>query len=116
MPLVARWRPLRTLPTRRGRDAMPGAYELADGERRLIYIGQSTKDVPNRIRQHLGRSTCIRERARYWRYLYSKVPQAEEALQLERHLKHHGKLPLCNRARPGSRGGRRRYAERSGGT
>jgi excinuclease UvrABC nuclease subunit len=53
---------------------MPGVYELADEERRVIYIGQSASDVPGRIRQHLARSACIREQARFWRYAHSRVP------------------------------------------
>src|SRR5690606_24484894 len=41
MPILARWRPLANLPAPRGRDAMPGVYELADAEKNLVYIGQS---------------------------------------------------------------------------
>lgn len=113
MPIPARWRPLKTLPERRGRDALPGIYELADSEKCLIYIGQSERDVPNRIRQHLANSPCLQRRACYWRYAYSRVPQADEAVQLALYRKRHHALPLCNRAEPLERGAQRRYRERS---
>ena len=104
MPIAGRWRKLSNLPAPRGRDAMPGVYELADAEKRTIYIGQSARDVPNRLRQHLSRPSCVRGRACYWRYEYSRVPQADEA-----------ELPPCNRATPQLRDAQRRYAERTGG-
>lgn len=113
MPISARWRSLERLPAPRGRDAMPGVYELADDDRRVIYIGQSASDVPNRIRQHLARHACIRERARFWRYAYSRVPQAEEAALIAAHCTRHGELPVCNRATPLARDALRRYRERS---
>ena len=113
MPIAARWRPLATLPPRRGRDAMPGVYELADDERRVIYIGQSGRDVPNRIRQHLERSACITERVAFWRYAYSRVPRAEEAALLARHRERHGTLPRCNRGDQLERDAATRYRERS---
>ncbi len=94
---------------------MPGVYELADAERRLIYVGQSARDVPNRLRQHLARPGCIGERAAYWRYRFSRVPQADEAALLADYLARHGALPACNRATPRSRDALRRYAERSSG-
>lgn len=98
---------------------MPGVYELADEAKRVIYIGQSAKDVPNRIRQHLaGRSgaPCIAERAAYWRYRYARVPQAEEAALLAAFKERFGALPLCNRAAPLQRGALRRYYERTRGS
>lgn len=113
MSLFARWRSLSALPTRRGRDAQPGVYELADADRTLLYIGQSAKDVPNRIRQHLQKEGCIRERAVYWRYSYSRMPQAEEAEQLARYAARHGGLPPCNRSGQQLRDAARRYNERS---
>lgn len=95
---------------------MPGVYELADAERSIIYIGQSSTDVPNRIRQHLARAGCVAERACYWRYAYSAVPQAEEAhLLTEYRDAHEGSLPACNRATPLVRDARRRAIERFGG-
>lgn len=114
MPIPARWRRLASLPPPRGRDAEPGVYELADAERRVIYIGQSARDVPNRIRQHLKRSPCIAERAVYWRSAYSRVPQAEEAELIAAYLDRHGDTPPCNRAEPRRRDAARRYRERSG--
>jgi hypothetical protein len=113
MPINARWRKLETLPPVRGRDAMPGIYELADAEKTLIYIGQSAKDVPNRIRQHLERQTCIKERVIFWRYSYSRIPQADEAKHLEQFKNTSGDLPLCNRAKPLVRDSKRRYQERT---
>lgn len=113
MPIAARWRTLGRLPPSRGRDAMPGVYELADQERRVIYIGQSATDVPNRIRQHLERPGCVQSGAHYWRYAYSRVPQADEAALLARHAGLHGGLPRCNRAKPLPRDAARRYRERS---
>ncbi len=112
MPIAARWRPLATLPPPRGRDAMPGIYELADADRRTIYVGQSARDVPNRIRQHLARSSCIADGAAYWRYAYSRVPQADEADHLARHRSRNGELPPCNEATPRPRGVQRRASER----
>ena len=114
MPLFARWRKLSALPPRRGRDAQPGVYELADENKTLIYIGQSAKDVPNRIRQHLQKSACIKERVVYWRYSYSRMPRAEEAKQIRRYALQHGDLPICNCATPLPRDVARRYRERSG--
>lgn len=114
MPIAARWRSLATLPKPRGRDAMPGVYELADEQKNVVYVGQSATDVPNRIRQHLSRPTCVRERARYWRYAYSRVPQAEEARLLAEHRERHGDVPPCNRAVPRTRDSRRRFVERFG--
>ena len=113
MPIAARWRRLEALPAARGRDAMPGVYELADEEKRVVYIGQSATDVPNRIRQHLSRPTCVREHARYWRYAYSRVPQAEEARLLSEYReRHRDEVPPCNRAVPRTRDAVRRFAER----
>ena len=113
MPISARWRKLDALPSPRGRDAMPGVYELADAKKQLIYIGQSAKDVPKRIRQHLSTRTCVAERALYWRYAYSRVPQADEAAHIGAFRARHGDLPLCNRATPQPREAQRRYLERS---
>ena len=113
MAIFARWRPLATLPPRRGRDPQPGVYELADAQRRTIYVGQSARDVPNRIRQHLARGGCVAERAAFWRTAYSRVPQAEEAELLARHETRTGGLPPCNEATPQRRDTARRWAERS---
>ena len=115
MPIAARWRRLDRLPPARGRDPMPGVYELADADKRVIYVGQSAVDVPNRLRQHLAAGGCVAERAAYWRQAYSRVPQADEAALLAAHRERHGDLPPCNRATPKTRGARRRLAERSGG-
>jgi hypothetical protein len=93
VPIAARWRRLERLPPARGRDAMPGVYELADAERRVIYVGQSATDVPNRLRQHLARPGCIRDAAVFWRYRHSRVPQAEEASLLAAYEARHGVLP-----------------------
>lgn len=115
MPIVARWRPLASLPAARGRDAMPGVYELADEDKRLVYVGQSARDVPNRIRQHLAREGCVRDLVRYWRYEYSRVPQAEEARLLALYrAANDGAVPPCNRATPLERDTSRRFAERFG--
>ena len=113
MPLFKSWRKLSKLPPRRGRDAQPGVYELADEKKQIIYIGQSVKDVPNRIRQHLEKSSCIQEKVVYWRYSYSRVPQSEEAHHIDKYLKTNGDLPLCNEATPRVRSLKRRYNERS---
>ena len=113
LPLLARWRPLRTLPARRGREALPGVYELADEGKRLIYIGQSTRDAPNRIRQHLESSKCMKEHIRFWRYTYSRIPKAEEASEIERYRYKHGDLPRFNRIKPTRRDGQSRYLERT---
>jgi hypothetical protein len=115
MAIFARWRPLATLPPRRGRDAQPGVYELADAERRTVYVGQSARDVPNRIRQHLARGGCVARRAAFWRMAYSRVPQADEAELLARHRARHDTLPPCNEATPRRRDAARRWTERSGG-
>ncbi len=92
---------------------MPGVYELADSEKRLIYIGQSAKDVPNRIRQHLQKNTCIQEQVCFWRYEYSRVPQAEEARQISLYIHRFASLPPCNEATPKERNSLKRYLERS---
>lgn len=113
MPIAARWRDLAKLPPARGRDAMPGVYELADAEKNVVYIGQSSRDVPNRLRQHLARNECIRAAAVYWRYEYSRVPRAGEADLLRLHRLRHGSLPSCNVAEARERDSRRRYRERS---
>jgi len=113
--IAARWRRIDRLPPRRGRDAMPGVYELADAARRIIYVGQSATDVPNRLRQHLGAHGCVAERVAFWRYRYSRVPQAEEAALLDEHKRRHGALPACNRQTPQTRDARRRTLERFSG-
>ncbi len=113
MPIAARWRRLESLPPVRGRDAMPGVYEVGDALRTVIYIGQSATDVPNRLRQHLARHGCVREHALFWRYAYSRVPAADEAELLAVHEARHGELPRCNRARPLPRDALRRWRERS---
>jgi hypothetical protein len=115
MPINARWRKLPTLPSKRGRDAQPGIYELADENKTLIYIGQSATDVPNRIRQHLEKNECVAERLVYWRYQYSRVPQADEAKHIDLYVERFGELPPCNRATPKARDAARRYLERSRG-
>lgn len=113
MPIAARWRKLSALPAKRGRDAMPGVYELANEAKAVIYIGQSATDVPNRIRQHLSRPTCVQENAAFWRYAYSRVPQAEEASLLAKYQRSFGTLPPCNRMAQRERDGTARYRERS---
>ncbi len=113
MPISARWRHLDALPAKRGRDAEPGVYELADEHKQVIYIGQSAKDVPNRIRQHLGKNACITQRAVYWRSRYSRVPQADEAALLTRYQAKYEALPLCNRVAQRERDATKRYLERS---
>jgi hypothetical protein len=115
MPLPGRWRRLDRLPPPRGRDALPGVYELADAERQVLYIGHSASDVPNRVRQHLARPGCVRDQAVYWRYGPSRVPRAEEAALLAAYAQRFGRLPPCNRARPLPRDAIRRWRERSGG-
>jgi len=95
---------------------MPGVYELADEDKRVIYIGQSAKDVPNRIRQHLAKAGPIRDSVAYWRYAYSRVPQAEEArLLAEYRAANDGESPPCNTAHPLERDTARRFVERFGG-
>lgn len=113
MPIAARWRSIDRLPAPRGRDAMPGVYELADGERRVIYIGQSGRDVPNRIRQHLERNGCVSERIAFWRYAHSRIPRSEEARLLAGYAERHGRLPPCNRGGQLERSPAARYRERS---
>lgn len=113
MAIAARWRLLERLPPARGRDPLPGVYELADAERRVIYIGMSAVDVPGRLRQHLARPGPLRDQAVYWRYEPSRVPQAREAQLLARHVEQHGKLPDCNAGRPLERDAQRRYRELS---
>ena len=115
MPISARWRRLDALPLARGRDAEPGVYELADERKQVIYIGQSAKDVPNRIRQHLSKNVCITTTAVYWRSRYSRVPRSEEAALLAEYLRKYEALPPCNRATQRVRDAQKRYNERSGG-
>jgi hypothetical protein len=114
VPIVARWRRIDRLPAARGRDAEPGVYEVADAERRVVYIGQSATDVPNRLRQHLAAAGCVAAHAAFWRMATSRVPQADEAALLAAYAAQHGRLPPCNRSRPLPRGAQRRLAERSG--
>lgn len=113
MPISARWRRLDALPPPRGRDAQPGVYELADEGKNVIYIGQSAKDVPNRIRQHLGKNLCITQHAVYWRSRYSRVPQSDEAALLAHYQAKNEALPSCNRATQRIRDAKKRYLERS---
>lgn len=113
MPLFCRWRKLSVLPEKRARDALVGVYELANEKKEIIYIGQSAKDVPNRIRQHLQKSDCIKEQVVFWRYEYSRVPQAEEAKHINTFIGRFKRLPICNTATPKTRDALRRYAERS---
>ncbi len=115
MSIAARWRRIDRLPPPRGRDAMPGVYQLADDQKRVIYIGQSATDVPNRLRQHLAAGGEVAALAAYWRMAFSRVPQAQEAELLAEHRRLHGTVPLCNRATPLERDARRRYLERSSG-
>jgi hypothetical protein len=93
---------------------MPGVYEIADAEKRVVYIGQSARDVPNRLRQHLASNGCVQARGSFWRYEHSRVPQAREAELLAGYRALHGSLPHCNRGEATPRDPRRRYAERSG--
>jgi len=92
---------------------MPGIYELANEKKRIIYIGQSAKDVPNRIRQHLQKNECIADQLMYWRYEYSRIPQAEEAKHIDLFIAQNGKIPACNKATPKLRDAQKRYLERS---
>lgn len=113
MPIAARWRRLDNLPRPRGRDPMPGVYELADEDRNTIYIGMSKSDVPGRLRQHLSRPGPISERAVWWRYEYSRVPAAREARLLTDFRDRFGCLPDCNTSKPLERDAVRRYGELS---
>jgi len=113
MPIFAKWRKITKLPKTRGRDAMPGIYEIANMDKQIIYIGQSAKDVPNRIRQHLKKENCISVEAYYWRYKFSRVPKADEASHIDLYLKENAKLPKCNSVTPMVRNILRRYSERS---
>jgi len=113
--IAARWRRIDRLPAPRGRDPLPGLYEIADAEKRTIYIGQSARDVPGRIRQHLTSGGCVAERAAYWRMAESRVPQADEAEALAAFEARHGALPRCNQATPRRRDAQRRWRERSRG-
>lgn len=113
MPIAARWRRLSNLPAARGRDPMPGVYELADQDRNIIYIGMSTRDVPGRLRQHLARPGVIRDRAVWWRSEYSRVPAAREAQLLDEFVAKHGRQPEGNTAKPLTRDAERRYRELS---
>ena len=79
---------------------MPGIYELADEEKVLLYIGQSARDVPNRIRQHLAKRGNLRDQVCFWRYVYSRVPQADEAKHIKAYIVEFGELPSCNTATP----------------
>ena len=115
MAIAARWRRLDRLPAPRGRDPLPGVYEIADAEKRTIYIGQSARDVPSRIRQHLASGTCVAERGVWWRMAESRVPQADEAELIASYQARHGGLPTCNDARPRRRDAARRWRERSRG-
>ncbi len=94
---------------------MPGVYELADESRCVVYIGMSSRDVPARLRQHLSRPGQVRDQAMYWRYEYSRVPQAREAELLAEYRAAHGALPPLNTSRPLERDPARRYVERSSG-
>lgn len=114
MPIAARWRRLDRLPPARGRDPCPGVYELADADKRVVYIGQSATDVPTRLRQHLASDGCVAALAVYWRMAASRVPRADEASLLGAYGARHGRLPPCNRALPRPRDASRRYVERSG--
>lgn len=93
---------------------MPGVYELADENKQVVYIGQSATDVPNRIRQHLQKNACVAEVLQFWRYAYSRVPQADEATLIAEFIEQHGRIPACNKATPKVRDALRRYQERSG--
>lgn len=115
MPIAARWRRIDRLPAARGRDPLPGLYEIADAEKRTIYIGQSARDVPTRIAQHLRTGGCVAQRAAYWRMSESRVPQADEADAIAAHQARHGRLPACNEATPRRRDAGRRWRERSRG-
>ncbi|MEZ4629211.1 MAG: GIY-YIG nuclease family protein [Deinococcales bacterium] len=112
MAILARWRRLEHLPPPKGRDAMPGVYQLANEAKHIIYIGQSARDVPNRIRQHL-RNPCVAEKLYYWRYKASRIPQAEEATLIAEYRAKYGSLPPCNRVAPLERNLKGRYQERS---
>ena len=113
MPIFARWRRIARLPPARGRDAMPGVYEIADEDKRTIYIGQSARDVPNRIRQHLKASGCVATNGVWWRYQHSRVPRAHEAdLIASFRARHSGALPPCNEATPHERSPVKRHLER----
>lgn len=113
MPIPARWRRLDSLPPARGRDPMPGVYELADELKRVIYIGMSARDVPGRLRQHLSRPGAIRDQAVWWRFEASRVPQAREAQLLAQYRERYGCLPQCNTGKPRERDVQRRYRELS---
>lgn len=113
MGIFSRWRPIDGLPSARGRDAEPGVYELASVDKVLLYIGQSDRDVPNRIRQHLKKKDgCLVGRVAYWRYEYSRTPMAREAELIEAYRTQTGALPPCNEARPQVRDGARVAKER----
>ena len=115
MPIFARWRRLDRLPRPRGRDPLPGVYEIADEAKRTVYVGQSARDVPNRIRQHLAAGGCVATYGAWWRMTTSRVPQADEAELIASHRARHGALPACNEATPQRRDAARRWRERSRG-
>ena len=115
VPIFARWRRLDRLPLPRGRDPHPGVYEVADEKKQVIYVGQSARDVPTRLRQHLAAGSCVADDGVFWRMAFSRVPQADEAELIAVHLRRFGTVPSCNEATPTQRDAMRRWRERSRG-
>ena len=84
-----------------------GVYELADGDKVVIYIGRAKGgNLRNRLRTHARErvNECIRTGAVHFRCAVTKAHRRDEkALFAEYKAAHDGEIPRCNTIDPSLR-------------
>ena len=101
MPIAKKWSKytkddIRTIPS------VYGVYELADGSRRTVYIGEG--NLHNRLMAHFTTGSDPTPGISYFRYVTTGSKQRAVQRQnvlLSEFMKKHGRLPKYNQKRYG---------------
>ncbi len=96
MPISSEWWSYTLNLVEMEKDA-PGAYELGNPGKNVIFIGSSPR-VRSALLEHLSESpgSCIRRYATRYRVEYTATPRTREEELFAEYTRQHGKLPRCN--------------------